>query len=67
MEERVFDEMSLAVEIFVVITQRLAVLAWRNLRLHTLDLGLPDDGVAVVAFVCDQVLGCQAFDESASL
>ena len=34
----------------------LVILAWRDLRLHTLALGLSDDGVTVTAFVGNQML-----------
>ena len=66
LEERVLDEVPLEEETLVVIPRRLAVLAGRNLSLRALDLGLLKDGFAVVAFVGDQVLGIQFFDESAT-
>lgn len=62
-QERIFDEVTQAIQVFVEVARRLAVLAGRNLRPHSLVLCLLDNRVAVVAFIGDQVLRAQAFDQ----
>ncbi len=51
---------------FVIGTLLLAVAARRNLYLHTLPGGLLHDRIAVVAFVSNQVFGCQSLDQRTS-
>ena len=66
-EKGVFHQMPQFVEMPVVVALLFAVAARRNLRLHALAGGLLHNGVAVVAFVGDQVFGGKPFDQFASL
>jgi len=56
----------LSVQVLVVVTWLLSVLSRRDDGLHALMLRLFSDGIAVVAFIGNQVLGCESFDELAS-
>ena len=56
-QKGILDEMPLLVEMSIILTQHVPVLSWRDHRPHALLLGKRDDGVAVVAFVGDQMLG----------
>ena len=62
-EKCVLDEMSLLVEMSIIVTQHFSVLSRRDHRPHALLLGKRDDGVTVVTFVGDQMLGTQTLNE----
>ena len=62
-QKGILDEMPLLVEMSIIVTRHFSVLSWRDHRPHALLLGKRDDGVAVVAFIGDQMLGTQARDE----
>src|SRR5690606_22502751 len=63
MQERVFNQVPMTIQVFVEFTGHLAILARGNLRSHALCLSLLNDRVAVIALVGDQVLGTQTFDQ----
>lgn len=63
MQECVFNQVPLAIQVFVEFAWRLAIFARRNLCPHSLCLGLLNNRVAVVALVGDQMLGTQTFDQ----
>lgn len=65
-EKSIFHQVPQFVEVPVIGARLFAVTARRNLRLHALSGGLLQDGVAVVSFVGDQMLGRQSFDQRAS-
>lgn len=67
MQKRLFHQMALTIQVLVIVTLFLAVLARRNLGLHPLAFRLLDEGVTVVALIRDQVFGGEALDERASL
>jgi len=67
MANGILDQMPQFVEVFVIRALLFAMLAWRNLHLHVLQLGLGNDLVAVVPFVGDQMLGRKPFNQFASL
>ena len=62
-EKCILDEMPLLVEMSIIVTQHFSVLSRRDHRPHALPFGKRDDGVAVVAFVGDQILGTQTLNE----
>ena len=62
-QKGILDEMPLLVEMSIILTQHFSVLSWRDHRPHALLLGKRDDGVAVVAFVGNQMLGTQTLNE----
>jgi len=60
--EGIFYQMALAVEVFVVEPLGFAVGPRRDLGLHALRGSLLDNGIAVVAFVGNQVLSFEALN-----
>ncbi len=62
-ETCVFDQMSMAIQVLVVFARRFSVLSRRNLSVHTLGLGLLDDGIAVIALICDKRFGLKTLDQ----
>ena len=67
LQECVFDKMALTIQMPVKGSRCLAVLARRNLSLHSLAIGLVDDGVTVVALVGNQMIGSEPFNQTTSL
>lgn len=67
MQKSILDLVALAIEVLVIVAWLLTILAWRDLRLHTLVPGLSDDGVTVVALVGNQMLGTNTLDQACSL
>ena len=65
-KDGIFYQMAQLIEMFVIVARRFSVAARWNLSLHLLPGGLLHDGVAVVAFVCDQVFGSQSLNQRAS-
>lgn len=59
--------MAVPVEVLVIASLLLSVFAWRDLDAHALSGGLLDDGITVVALVCQQVLGAESFNQLRSL
>ena len=62
-QKGILDKMPLFVEMSIIVTLHCPVLSRWYHRLHALLLGQRDDGVAVVAFVGDQMLGTQTLNE----
>jgi hypothetical protein len=56
-QKSILDLVALAVKGLVMAARLLAILAWRDLRLHTLAPGLSNDGVTVIAFIGNQMPG----------
>jgi hypothetical protein len=67
MQEGVLHQMAQLVEILVVFSGLLAVLARRNHRLGSLGLDLRHNRVAVIAFVAQQVFHLKSVDQPFSL
>ena len=67
MQKSVLNLVALAVEMLVIVAWLLTILAWRDLRLHTLAAGLSNDGVTVVAFIGNQMLGINTLNQACSL
>ena len=67
MQEGIFDEMAQLIKLLIIFPLKLAVFLWRNDGLHTLVFGLLQDSVAVVAFVREQVIGINSFNQAVSL
>lgn len=67
MEEGVFNQVTEFVQIFVIGPLHRAIVSGRNNRDHALRFGLFDHGIAVVAFIGDQIIGSQAFNQATSL
>lgn len=65
MQDGVFRHVSQFVPMRVVVALRLAVLARRNLRPHSLLRRLCHDGIALAAFNCNQMLGFHPLDRRA--
>ena len=65
MQERVFDQMAEFIEFFIVRPLFSSVFPWRDNRLHALVFGLFYDGVAVIAFIGQQIIGADVFDQAA--
>ena len=57
MEDSVFHQMSKFVQVFVTETRILSVFPWRDDGIHPLTLSQSYNGIAVIAPVCDEVLG----------
>lgn len=66
MQECVFDQVPLSIEMAVECALNLAVFARRNFRLHALCLSLFNNGIAVIALVGNQMLGAQTGDQVCS-
>lgn len=62
----ILNEVALPVQVFVIFALLLSVFSWRDHRLHTLRSRLLSNGIAVVAFVGNQMLGRDASNESLS-
>ncbi len=67
MEKRVFNPMAVAVQMGVILPRPFPVPVRRDLDLHALGLSLCGDGIAVIAFIGDQVRGTDAFNQLPSL
>ena len=67
MEERVLDQVAEFVQIFVVRPGDFPVLLRRDDRAHALGLGLFKDCVRIVAFVSDQLISVDPFDQATGL
>lgn len=59
--------MAVSVEVLVIASLLLSVFARRDYDAHALPRGLLDDGITVVAFVGQQVLGADPFNQLRSL
>ena len=55
------------IELFIVRPLFGSVFPWRDNRLPALVFGLFYDGVAVIAFIGQQIIGVDAFDQAACL
>jgi hypothetical protein len=55
------------IKVFIVKSLYGSVFLWRDDRFHALAFGLIDDGIAVVAFIGDQIVSAHAFDQVRSL
>lgn len=66
-QDGVLDQMSLSIEVFIIVALDESVLSGRDHRSHPLSCRLFQDGVGIVAPVGQKMLGRQAFDERASL
>ena len=64
MQESILNQMPQPVKASIIFPQHLAVFSWRNDWRHALLFGLLDNGLAVITFVCQQIICTQAFDES---
>ena len=67
MQEGVLHQVPQFVEFFVIAPLRLSIPLWRNPRFHALFGGLPNDRVAVIPLVGQQIVCRQALNEFASL
>ena len=67
MEERVFDKVAQPIQIFVIVALHFAVVARRDHGYHALFRSLLDDGIAIISFFCQQVLGRHTLDQGLSL
>ena len=63
MQKCVFHEMPQLVEFFIIYPLFLAVLAWRYDGVHALILCLLNNGIAVIGFVGQKILGRYAFNQ----
>jgi hypothetical protein len=63
MEKRVFNPMAVAVQMGVILPWHFPVPARRDLDPHALGLSLCGDGIAVIAFIGDEMLGLKAFNQ----
>ena len=54
-QKSILNEMAEFVEIFVVFPQMFSVLSWRNDRCHTLVNCFEDDGICIIAPICQKV------------
>ena len=66
-KEGVLDKVPEAVEILVVVALVYPVSLWGDNRVHSLPLGKIEDGIGIVAPVCQKVLCAYAFDKVDSL
>ena len=63
MKKRVLDKVPGLIEFLVVFAHHLAVLFRRNDRLHSLVSRLPEDRVAIVSLVSQEILRRDALDQ----
>ena len=63
----IFHQVPQFVEVFVIFALQFAIAARWNLRLHTLSLGLLDDGIAVIPLVSNEMLCRQPLNQAVSL
>ena len=66
-KEGVFNEMPQTVEIFVIRPLDLSVSFGRDNNLHALLLGLSNNDISIVSFVCKEMFGSYALDELTSV
>lgn len=67
MQECILDQVPQLIQVLVIDALLFAILARRDMGLHALLDGQLNDGITVVALVCQEVLGVHPFDQSASL
>ena len=67
MQESVFDQMAEFIEFFIVRPLFNSVFLWRDDRIHALVFSLLYDGVAVIAFIGQQIIGADVFDQATCL
>gem|GEM_PF-5171613 len=58
--------MPLPIQMLVIVSLFLSIFAGWNLSLHSLTLCLLHNGIPVVAFIGNQVLGADSFNETGS-
>lgn len=63
LQEGIFNEVVELVERFIISSGFFAIFAWRNHNLCALRFGFFDDGIAVIAFVRQQVFHREAVDQ----
>ncbi len=66
MQEGILDQVPQLIQMLVIRPLFLAIFPRRNLRLHALATCLLHDGIPVIAFIGQQVLGADSLDQSAS-
>jgi len=66
-QERVFDQVTCFIEVFVVGSLDRAVFLWRDDDVHTPRLRQFKDRIGIIAFVRDQMIGIDPFHQAASL
>jgi hypothetical protein len=66
MQEGVLDQVPQLIQVLVIRPLFLAIFPRRDLHLHALATCLLHDGITVIAFIGQQVLGTAPLDQSAS-
>ena len=61
--ESILNEMAEFVEIFVVFPQMFSVLSWRNDRCHTLVNCFEDDGICIIAPICQKIFRLESLNQ----
>lgn len=67
MKKSIFNKMPQFIQFFIIRSLRLPVLLWRNNDFHSLFFRLFNNGITVIAAVCQQMIGINPFDQAASL
>ena len=67
MQEGVFNLVAGLIKLFVVRSLYGSVFSGRNDGDHALIAGLPNNRIAVIAFIGNEIIGAHAFDQAASL
>lgn len=66
-EKGVFDQVAQFVEVFIIRPLHGSVFLRRDNRIHALNGGLLKNGIRLIPFIRDQVVGAYAFDQAACL
>ncbi len=62
MQKGVLNKVTMSIEVRVILSLLLPILAGRDHRAHALSGGLRDEGITVVTLVGQQVLGAESVD-----
>ena len=62
-QKSILNEMAEFVKIFVVFPQMFSVLSWWNNRCHTLVNSFEDDGICIIAPICQKILRLETLNQ----
>ena len=67
MKKSIFDEMPQLIQFFIVRSLYFSILFWRDNSFHSLFFCLFNNGITVIATICQQMICINPFDQAASL
>lgn len=66
-QEGIFDQVSGLIQIFIIQPLSTTVFLWRDDGLHALSFCLVNNSIAIIASVCNQLIGIKPLNQAASL